>query len=299
MKYIIPILVILVVANCGDSKYGEDDLMSDIKGIIDTSGGTVAVAFEDLVTGRSLFINEKEMMHAASTMKTPVMIEVFKQAEAGTFSIDDSILVKNEFRSIVDGSVYSMDFGEDSDDEIYKHLGERLPIRELVYQMITVSSNLATNILVDLVDAKNVMETMTSIGAERIQVLRGVEDIKAYRLGMNNTTDAYDMLLVMKAIALKQVVTPSACDAMIGILSEQKFRDKIPALLPKDVTVAHKTGSITEIDHDAAIVYPAPHHPYVLVVLTRGIPDHKVAQETIAKISKHIYDFVIDTENGS
>lgn len=269
--------------------------MADIQEIIGTSGGEVAVAFEDLVTGRSLFINEKEMMHAASTMKTPVMIEVFKHAEEGEFSIDDSILVKNEFRSIVDGSVYSMDLDEDSDDEIYKHLGERLPIRELVYQMITVSSNLATNILVDLVDAKNVMETMTSIGAERIQVLRGVEDIKAYRLGKNNTTDAYDMMLVMKAIALKQVVTPSACDAMIKILSEQKFRDKIPALLPKNVTVAHKTGSITEIDHDAAIVYATPDHPYVLVVLTKGIADHKVAQETIAKISKNIYDFVIGT----
>lgn len=291
-KHFIFILIgatLMVLNNCS-KVHQKQNLVVTIEKLIQQSGGTVAVAFEDLITGETLFLNEREQMHAASTMKTPVMIEVFQQAHLNRFHLTDSLVVKNEFRSIVDGSAYSLDLADDSDDSIYQRIGKKMSIRDLVYQMITVSSNLATNILIELVGADNVMKTMREIGANNIQVLRGVEDGKAFEQGLNNTTDAYDMLLVMKAIAEKKVVTPEACDAMIAILSDQKFNTKIPALLPDSIKIAHKTGSITAIDHDAAIVYLKPDHPYVLVVLTKGIQDHKQAEEVIAKISKVIFD---------
>ncbi len=264
----------------------------EIQQLIKNSGGTAAVAFEDLQTGKTFYINEKIAMHAASTMKTPVMIEVFKQAEQGRFKLSDSLLIKNEFKSIVDGSAFSLNIADDSNDFVYKQIGSKMSIRDLIYQMITVSSNLATNILIDLVEAKNVMKTMKELGANQIQVLRGVEDNKAYERGLNNTTDAYDMLLIMKAIALKQVVSERVCDEMIKILTDQKFKSKIPALLPATAIVAHKTGSITAIDHDAAIIYKTPDHPYILIVLTKGIEDHKKAEALIAQISKLIYDAI-------
>lgn len=284
--------VILALMNYCTKFDNHKTLSLAIEKLVATSKGTVGIAFEDLVTGETLFINEKVPMHAASTMKTPVMIEVFKQAYQKRFDLTDSIIVKNEFSSIVDGSSYSLDLADDSDDSIYQKIGKKMSIRDLVYQMITVSSNLATNILIELVGAENVMKTMKEIGANNIQVLRGVEDGKAYERGLNNTTDAYDMLLVIKAIAEKKVVTPEACDEMIAILSDQKFNTKIPALLPDSIKVAHKTGSITAIDHDAAIVYPQPDHPYILVVLTKGIEDHKQAEDLIAKISKLIFDAI-------
>ena len=293
MKFFTTFLFLIFISislNCAQQPEKWKKLKNDIQEIISNSEGTVAIAFEDLVTGDTLFINEKIVMHAASTMKTPVMIEVFKQANHGKFDISDSLLIKNEFRSIVDNSLYSMNISEDSDDLIYKHLGKKMSIRDLVCQMITVSSNLSTNILIDLVDAKNVTKTMNEIGVYNIKVLRGVEDLKAYGRGLNNITDAFDLLLVMKAIALKQVVSPRACEEMIEILSQQVFRDKIPALLPPTVKIANKGGSITEIDHDSAIIYLTPNHPYVLVVLTKGIKDHKKAQDLIAQISKLIYD---------
>ncbi len=282
----VSMMVIMTCSKSNDKK----NLSANIETLIKQSGGIVAVAFEDLVTGEIFLLNEREQMHAASTMKTPVMIELFKQAHQNHFHLSDSLVVKNKFRSIVDGSAYSLDLADDSDDSIYQQIGKMMSIRDLVYQMITVSSNLATNILIELVGAENVMKTMREIGANHIQVLRGVEDGKAYQQGLNNTTDAFDMLLVMKAIALKEVVSPEACNEMITILSEQKFNTKIPALLPDSIKVAHKTGSITAIDHDAAIVYLQPDHPYVLVVLTKGIEDHKQAEEVIAKISKLIFD---------
>jgi len=284
--------IIIFLAACNQRSNKWQELKKAIQEKIERSGGTVAIAFEDLKTGEKLFIEETVQMHAASTMKTPVMIEVFKQAEQGRFKLTDSLIVKNEFKSIVDSSAYSMDIAEDSDDVIYEKISHKMSIRDLVNQMITVSSNLATNILIDLVDAKNVMKTMKEIGAHHIQVLRGVEDLKAYNRGLNNTTDAYDMLLVMKSIALKQVVSEKACNEMIDILDDQKFTTKIPALLPRTVKVAHKTGSITAIDHDAAIVYKTPDHPYILVILTKGIEDHSTAEKLIAEVSKMIYDAI-------
>ncbi len=265
-------------------------LRSDIHELVSSTNGTIAVAFQDLNTGDTLFINEKIQMHAASTMKTPVMMEVYKQASAGKFSLYDSVLIKNEFSSIVDSSKFSMDISEDSDDVVYNNLGKKMCIYDLVYQMITVSSNFATNIMVDLVGAKNVMDLMKSIDANNIRVLRGVEDIKAYDQGLNNTTDAFDMLIVMKAIANKQIISEDACDEMIEILLDQKFNDKIPSLLPSTVKVAHKTGSITNISHDAAIVYLDQEHRYILVILTKDLDSPKQAREIIAKISKMIYD---------
>lgn len=295
MNKILPsLLIVTFVSMCAGMDHSNkwQKLQTKIKAMINKSGAAVAVAFEDLITGDQLFINEKIQMHAASTMKTPVMIEVFKQANEGRFKLADSVVVKNEFKSIVDGSPYSLDIADDSDEVIYQKIGRQMTIYDLVFQMITMSSNMATNILVDLVGAKNVMKTMKEIGANQIQVLRGVEDLKAYQQGLNNTTDAYDMLLVMKAIALKKVVSIAACDSMIEILSDQQFRKKIPALLPSDIKIAHKTGSITAIDHDAAIVYKTSDHPYILVILTKGIEDHGQAEQLIAQISKLIFDKV-------
>ncbi|MFQ5753176.1 MAG: serine hydrolase [bacterium] len=291
---ILACLTILLFMACCSSN--DRDNLQQLKAEIQAKVGTfpeatVAVVYKNLASNEILAINEKEMMHAASTMKVPVMIEVFKQAEEDRFNLDDSVVVKNEFKSIMDGSLYAMDIGEDSDESIYDQINKKMTIRDLTNQMITVSSNLATNLLIERVGVQNVTKTMQEIGAHDIQVLRGVEDLKAYRAGKNNVTDAHDLMLVMAAIAQKQVVTAQACEQMIEILRHQKFNDKIPALLPASVKVAHKTGSITKIDHDFGIVYPRNYPPYILVVLTKGIADKKQAENLISEISKLIYDY--------
>jgi len=281
--------------SCAQSKFKVEQVKQKIENIIaEVDNVTVAVAFEDLKTGDHFFINEKIQMHAASTMKTPVMIEVFKQAEEGRFNLSDSVEIKNEFKSIVDGSIFSLDFEDDSDDVVYQRIGQKMSILDLVTQMITVSSNFATNILIELVGAEDVMKTMKSIEAENIQVLRGVEDMKAYNQGLNNTTDAFDLYLVMKVIAQRKVVSEKSCNQMIAILSQQQFREKIPRYLPPAIQVANKTGRITGIDHDSAIIYLTSSHAYVLVVLTQGFDDHQAAQDVIATISEIIYNAMAD-----
>lgn len=274
------------LAQTGPSEKLKNEIQAKL-GIVE---GEFAVAFKDLQTGQTLFINEKDNFHAASTMKTPVMIEVFKQAREGKFKLSDSVVVKNEFKSIVDGSPFSLDISDDSADDMYKKIGRKMTIYDLTYQMIIVSSNLATNILIDLVDAKKANATMRTLGANDIQILRGVEDNKAFKLGMNNTVTAYDLMTIFEKLAQEKVVSPEDSKGMIKILLDQKFREKIPAKLPATVKVAHKTGSITGVQNDSGIVYLPDGRKYVLVLLSRKLKDEKKGVEALADVSRMIYD---------
>lgn len=270
-------------------KLSSENLKTAIEAKLKTVGGEYAVAFKDLQMGKTLFINENENFHAASTMKTPVMIEVFKQAKERKFRLTDSILVKNEFKSIVDGSPYSMDIADDSGDGMYKMIGKKMTIYDLTYQMITVSSNLATNILIELVDAKNANASMRKLGAKDIKVLRGVEDQKAFDKGLSNTTTAYDLMLIFEKIAQNKVINKKSCEEMRKILFDQKFNEIIPEKLPKTVKVAHKTGSITGVQHDSGIVYLPDGRKYVLVLLSKKLKNVDAGVKILAEVSEMVY----------
>jgi beta-lactamase class A len=253
----------------------------------------VSVALVDLETGDSLLVNARERMHAASTMKVPVMLELFRRAEAGELSLEDSVPVRNTFRSIADGSAYTLSPDDDSDREIYGWVGRRTTVRALVDRMITRSSNLATNLLIDLAGPARIAGTLAELGASETVVLRGVEDGPAYRAGMNNTTTAYGLMKTLQGIAGGHAASPRAAEEMLAILERQEFREMIPAGLPQGVRVANKTGWITGIDHDAAVVLPEGRRPYVLVVLTRGFRDREAARGVAREVSRQAYRAVV------
>jgi len=263
-----------------------------IEKIIAASGAEVAVAYQPLpgpdgTAGGGLLIDADKTFHAASTMKVPVMIELFRQAEAGLLSLDDPIPVSNTFTSIVDGSPYELSATEDSDGEVYKAIGRTMTLRQLVTASIIVSSNLATNILIEKLGPENVRTTVAALGGDGMVVLRGVEDQKAFDKGLNNATTARALMVLLEKIARGEAVSRAASRGMADILRMQQFNDAIPAGLPPDVPVGHKTGSITRINHDAAIVYAG--QPYVLVVLTRGMQDGAKSSALIADISRVIF----------
>ena len=252
-------------------------------------GAEAAVSYRDLATGDSLDIGADVDFHAASTMKIPVMLEVLRAAEAGRLQLDQGILLVNQFHSIVDGSPYSLDAGEDSDSSMYARVGQRVPVRELLERMIVRSSNLATNALIALVGADRANATAHALGASRIRVLRGVEDGKAYAAGMNNTTTSADLAILLLRIERNEALSAESARLMREILLRQEFNEEIPAGVPKGTPVAHKTGSITATLHDAAIIYPSGRPPYVLVVLTRKIPSDTTARALIADISRLVW----------
>lgn len=288
---------IALLAGCGKSSSNLNDLKSDIQEQFNQTEGSFALAFMNLSdTSQSLMINADSMFHAASTMKTPVMIEVFKQEEQGKFSLSDSVTVKNEFRSIVDSSSYSMDIGEDSDDGLYEIIGKKRTVRDLIHDMITASSNLATNILVQKVSARNVTQTMRSYGADSIRVLRGVEDIKAYERGLNNETNARDLAIIFEKLGKSEAVSPQASDAMVEILKQQEFNEMIPARLPDSVQVAHKTGWITGVNHDSGLIILPDGRRYVLVLLSKEAPDREAVISMFAGVSRQVYDSVVGNQ---
>lgn len=257
--------------------------------IVRTPARAVGVYFRDLGTGDTLLVNANVRFHAASTMKVPVMIQLFRDRDAGALSLDDSIPVTNTFRSIVDSSPYQLDKADDSDSTLYGLVGRRRSIRQLIELMETVSSNLATNLLIDRVGAPRANATAHALGADSILVLRGVEDDKAYRAGMNNTTTARDLGVLFTALAQYRAASPAACREMLDILGRQHFTEGIPAGLPPGTRVAHKTGWVGGVVyHDAGIVYPAHGSPYVLVVLTGGIQEDSAAHHLVADLSRMV-----------
>lgn len=259
------------------------------KRIAAQSGAEVAVWFQDFATGDTLDIDAAVPFHAASTMKVPVMIELFRRADARQFSLDQTMTLVNQFRSIVDGSPYTLNASDDSDTLIYRRVGTAISYRELNEHMITQSSNLSTNVLIDLLGAGRVNATSQALGAGGMRVLRGVEDIKAFDKGLNNTTTARALGVLLDAIEHGRAASRASCDEMREVLLRQTERGEIPAGLPPGTRVAHKTGWITATRHDAAIIYPADRAPYVLVVLTRKIPGEKDAQRLIADISRDVW----------
>ena len=286
-------LILLVTASaCGGrtSAPTPPGPLDRIAARIEASGATVGLYYRDLASGDSLAYAADLRFHAASTMKVPVMAQVFRDRDAGLLAVDDSLVVTRTFASLVDGSPYDLDLADDSDSTLYARVGGRASVRELVELMITVSSNLATNMLITQAGAQRANATAHALGADSIQVLRGVEDDKAYRAGRNNTTTARDLGRVLAAIAQGRAASDSSCREMLGVLGRQRFNEGIPAGLPPGTLVAHKTGSITALYHDAAIVTtPAGRH-YVLVVLTRGLEEEGDAHRLVADLSRIVYE---------
>lgn len=255
-----------------------------------TPGAVIRVeAFRLDGNGPHVSINGDSLVHAASTMKVPVLIALAQRADRGLLRLDDSLTLQNRFASIVDGSPYTLDKADDSDDSVYERVGQQVSIRWLATRMITHSSNLATNTMLTVVAADSVTALTRTLGTTRMMVRRGVEDTPAFRLGLNNTTTAHDLARVMAAIATDRAASPAQCAWMRDVLFAQHWNSSIPVGLPAGTRIAHKTGDITRVEHDAAIVYPQSGAPYVLVVLTSGVEKQAEARTLIADIARLVH----------
>lgn len=254
---------------------------------IGNSQAEVGVAFRTLDGKAEWFYHADDSFHAASTMKVPVMIELFHQMKEGKLRLDRPITIHNEFHSLADGSPYKLNATDDSEADLYKAEGQTRTLAQLCELMITVSSNLATNLIIEKLGVENIRATVHVLGADGMNVLRGVEDEKAYEKGLNNTTTARGLEVLMTAIAEGKAVDAESSKQMVAILEKQHFNDRIPAGLPAGTRVAHKTGEITKIQHDAAIVY-AP-RPFVLVILVRGLAEQKDGTALMADVTRMLY----------
>jgi beta-lactamase class A len=275
---ILPALGLLILTACASTNGSFERRIEDAIAMAGPKA-QISIVYRDLGSGREWVRNDRVAVHAASTMKVPVMMALFEALNRGELQRDQLVPIRNSFTSILDGSTYELVAGEDSDPELYTQVGRSVALEELMRRMIVRSSNLATNLLMEFVGAPRIMELMHSIGAGESRILRGVQDIKAFEAGMNNMVTARDLAIVLEHIA-------RGGSPMIEILAAQEFNSGIPAGLPPGTKVAHKTGEITAHYHDAAIVYPPRSSPYVLVVLTRDASSESDAVRAVSEISR-------------
>jgi beta-lactamase class A len=265
-----------------------------LRALVAASGAEVGLYYRSLAPdGDSITLDADLRMHAASTMKVPVMLQLYLDDATGRFDLDAPVEVTTRFTSIANGSPYDIDPASDSDPELYDAVGSAVPARHLLERMIIRSSNLATNLLIRHAGAARVTTTMRRLGADSIEVLRGVEDLAAFRAGLSNTTTARDLGVVFRSLADDGVASAQARAEMIGVLERQEYRSQIPAGVPPGTRVANKTGWITGIVHDAALVLPdGEHPPYVLVVLIRGFDDDPKGGEALAAaLSREVWAY--------
>jgi beta-lactamase class A len=258
----------------------------------DAGAAALAAAYFDYETDSSWSLHGDRWFHAASTIKTAVLVGVFAAADDGLFSLDSRLHVRNRFLSAADGSAFRVPSGRDANGEVHGAIGRTMKVRELALHMITTSSNLATNLLVDLAGVDYIRAVLERIGVRGVDLRRGVEDERAFEADINNRVTANGLLDLFRAIHEERAVSPEASKEMLAILHRQEFKTGIPAGVPASVRakVAHKTGEISTIAHDSGLVYFPRRKPYAVAVLTEWASGRASRQDTIAKVSEAIYD---------
>lgn len=256
----------------------------------DAGAERVAVAYHDYGSGDHWSLRGEEWFHAASTIKVPVLLGVFAAIERRDITLDSRVHVRNQFFSVVDDAPFRIDTGRDANAEVHAYIGKTMKVRDLARHMIVTSSNLATNLLIDLVGVEQVQKTLEDLGVDGVELRRGVEDEPAYEEGINNEVTANGLVQVLRMIEEKQALSAEACEEMLDILHQQEFRSGIPAGLPDDARVANKTGEISTVAHDTGLVYLPDREPYALAILVEWDPGNTSGRrDTLANISRAVY----------
>lgn len=253
----------------------------------------VAVAWFDQATETSWSFRGERWFHAASTIKVAVLVGLFAAIEEGRFRLDDRLHVRNRFPSVLDATAYAIASSRDADGEVHAAIGKLMRLGRLAEAMIATSSNLATNLLLDVVGVEAARRAVERLGVSGIELVRGVEDEAAHQAGIDNRVTANGLIGVFRAIEERRAVSPEASDAMLAILQKQQFRSGIPAGVPEpargEARFAHKTGETSTVTHDAGLVYLPDRPPYALAILTEWAGDAGGRRETVARLSQAVY----------
>ncbi|MDP9205244.1 MAG: class A beta-lactamase-related serine hydrolase [Gemmatimonadota bacterium] len=272
----------------------ERALRSEIEKVEKESGAkAIAVALHDIETGFELHYHADRWFHAASTIKVPILLGAFAAIDRGDLLPHSRVHVRNRFLSVVEDIPFRVESGRDSNSAVHNAIGKMMRVDELAYHMITTSSNLATNLLLGVIGAPAVNATLRELDVEDgIELKRGVEDELGFEKGINNRVTADGLLRILVMLAEGKAFSPALSRRMMDILHGQEFNQGIPARLPKGARVAHKTGEISTIAHDAGVVYLPKRKPYALVILTEWDPAASGRSQAIAAISHAIYEFL-------
>ena len=257
---------------------------------------SVSVAVYDFAADVQFSYRANHVFHAASTIKLAILFALLRAAETGRIRLTDRFHVRNRFRSQADGSPFFLQADRDGDPDLYKVVGRTASLQSLAETMIVRSSNLATNLLVEHLGIPFITTALDEANLGGLRCVRGVEDEAAHVKGINNQITADALLLFFRRMHEAAILRPEGRDRFFDILFQQRFNSMIPAGLPDTAKarVAHKTGEISTVCHDAGMVFLPGRAPYVLVVLTEYAASGGAAarNRAVAGISAAIYAFL-------
>lgn len=258
---------------------------------------SIAVSLYDYEHAMSWSYQGERWSHAASTIKVAVLYALYAAIDERRFGPHRRLHVRNRFISCVESTPYRVSPGRDGNSDVHAAIGKTMRLSELATHMIATSSNLATNLLIDLTGIDYAKEKLAAASIDGIELVRGVEDDRAFDAGINNRVTANGLVRLFRAIYESWGVSKLATADMLDILFMQQFRSGIPAGIPPDVRararIANKTGEISSAAHDAGIVYIAGRKPYVLAVLTEHEPDSGKRMDPVARVSTAVYEWLI------
>ena len=250
-------------------------LRDSLRSLARSSDANVGIAVEDLATGAVTGYNLNRSMPAASTIKIPVMIEVFRQMARGRFSLTHVMHLRAGDR----------DYG--SGDLAYAPLGASVTVKELLSKMIDISDNTATNMLIRLVGRQRINRTMRELGLHHTVLTNDVRTA-SWDVRQELRSSPSDMVRLLALMAQRRLVDAWASGEMISILEQDEYNTLLPEPLPDDVPIAHKTGSFFDTLDDVGIVYAAQ-APYVIAVYTTGLPSRGIGRTFFHQLSSDAY----------
>lgn len=253
------------------------DLYRKIEDILKAYTGRWGIVIINQSTGDRLELNPDMVFPAASTIKVPIMYEIMRQASVGMIRLDAPLVVTDNFLTGGAG--------------ILKELrsGLTMTVRELVTLMIILSDNTATNMLIDLAGMDAINQTMSGLGLKLTVLRRRMMDFEAARSGKENTTSAADLALMFEIIHKNRELPQTYGALMLEILMRQQIQDKLPFYLPEERILAHKTGTLPGVEHDAGILF-LPGGPYIICVLTGDLSVNYEGIQLIAWLGKTVYE---------
>jgi beta-lactamase class A len=249
----------------------------------------VGVSVHDYATGEDFSHHGSDWFHAASTIKVAILLALYKAAEDGVLRLDAPLHVRNRFHSIVDGSVYRISGDSDGDSSVHRRIGQSLKLAELAHAMITRSSNLATNLLLNHIGLERIQQTLRDAQLDGMKLLRGVEDQPAFDQGLINEATADGLVRFFRLLRDEGFLKKETREQMLVVLLAQEFNSMIPARLPGTAQVAHKTGEISTHCHDAGLVLLPDRPPYALAILTKSPAKAEQRSKVVAEISAAVH----------
>jgi len=250
-----------------------EQLQATLRDAAADAPGMAAYAVSDLATGYTSGYNMNAVMPAASTIKIPIMVEVFKHMAAGDFDFNRRVELLAGDRDWGSGNICN------------SPTGSTFPVSTLLTQMITVSDNTAANMLIRLVGRRNINATMADLGLHHTHLADYIHTAEwSVRTSLRTTPS--DMVRLLTHMAKNQLIDEWSSRKMIAILEQQEINTLLPAPLP-GILIAHKTGSFDDTLNDVGIVYGS--EPYVIAVMTTDLPSLPAGRDFIHHISRVAY----------